>query len=149
MGIGGVLPILILQWCLFRILERGAARRFWIGYVIVGGVVTGSFLWAVFTPDVYGVTSTGAVQVKPGSFLYSIWQGYGIAVGHRVLAPLLFGPVATANPHSVAIAAFRVLLWSGPQILAGLLGGLIGRFLIPPIRHRVSAMDSTGPVEGR
>ena len=138
MGIGGSLPILILQWGLFRILQPVKDRRFWIGYLILGGVATGSYLRAMLNPDVFGVTSTGAVQVKPGSFLYSIWQSYGIAIGDRVLAPFLFGPVAAANPHPVAIVAYRLMLWSAPQILAGVIGGLIGRFLIPWVPSRNS-----------
>ena len=123
--IGGALPCIALQWAAISLLRRrGRARAFWVGFTILGSLITASFVWAMLFPEVLGITRDGALVKTPGSPLHPIWMRYGQLVGERI-GPMLFDFGAKPEPYGMAMLAFRGLLWSLPQFLLASVGGLI------------------------
>lgn len=123
--IGGTLPCVALQCVVFRLLRRpGRVRAFLLGFAVCGSLITGSFLWAMLWPEVHGITRTGALVRMPDSPLYAMWMIYARLAGDWLCA-LLIDFSADPDPLGVGLIAFRAFLWSIPQIVIALVGGVI------------------------
>ncbi len=123
--LGAVVPFVILQGAVYRwCFRQGRARAFWLGFMVCGSLITASFVWAMLFPEVNGITRAGAIVKTPGSPMYSIWMRYG-SLGDRI-APL-FVDLETDDPEPFKgpIAVSTVLLWTLPQLLIALAGGLL------------------------
>jgi hypothetical protein len=123
--VGAALPLIVLQWAAFSWRRgRGRARAFWLGFLVCGSLITASFVWAMLFPEVMGITRTGALIKTPGSPLYAIWSSYTHIVGKPIVPSLIKW---SGNPDSLVsvITLFRMLLWSLPQLVVPLLGGVI------------------------
>ena len=124
--IGGALPCIALQAAVFFLLRsQGQPRAFWVGFTLIGAIITTSFMWAMLFPEILGYR-TGTLVKTPGSTLYTLWMGYGRFAGDRI-GPLLFdfNDATDPDPFGVGQIAFRGILWSVPQLLISLVGAYI------------------------
>jgi hypothetical protein len=84
-------------------------------------------------PEILGLTSTGKLVRTPGSPLYAAWQHYaGFAFDHGI-RPLVAVPEIDLQPDGDSMrlvligATIRSIIWSLPQLLGALFGGLLTR----------------------
>jgi hypothetical protein len=123
--IGGALPCIALQAAVFFLLRsQGQPRAFWLGFTVIGAIITTSFMWAMLFPEVLGYNRAGTLVKTPGSALYTVWMGYGRFAGDRI-GPLLFDFNDATEPFGGGQIAFRGILWSVPQLLISLVGAFI------------------------
>jgi hypothetical protein len=146
---GGALPCIALQWAAFSVIRgRGRARAFWLGFLAFGSVITAAFLWAMLFPRIYAVARARTFVKAPGSVLFPLWMSYDRLVWDRI-GRLLFD-FNTSPATFVATAArvvFQALVWSTPQLLVALIGGLIAWWLFGVRRAgpRTESLDAAGP----
>jgi hypothetical protein len=126
--VGTALPIVALQGALFCIIRRPRSNRaFWIGFAALGALALVFFLWGRVLPEqLIAESSPGQplrlINVSPVS---AWWLEYGTQAGSW-LEPWLGGLPILADPNGLATVAIRALVWSAPQLLVALAGGLIG-----------------------
>ena len=104
--------------------SRGRIRTFWIGFLTFGLMAMVSVIWAmVFAPNV-GISldpSTGKVVklTVPGLLMWTWWSAYFESVFTHLAGHLHF----KIEPLGIAAA----LIWSLPQFLIAVMGGLLCR----------------------
>lgn len=123
--IGIALSGLTLQAAIFRLTRRGSNRVFWAGFVSFGMLAAASFIWGMILPrGLVAVASPGqAPRLINVSWASAWWLGYARSVG-EILEPWLGHVSLLVDPDGIASVVIRSLVWSAPQLLAALVGGL-------------------------
>ena len=135
MLIGVALSGLVLQASLFQLLRsRGRKRAFWAGFITCCSMAMMTLIWAMMFPRIIGIGFKNGATTRietPGSPLYTIWYSYANFFDEHIIAPLLFDP--RINPGldresvlgGAVIVAIRAAIWSLPQLLIAVAGGLL------------------------
>lgn len=121
----GMAPIAILvQVAQYRMIGSwGRRHSFLKGFVWSSWPVAISFLWGMTHPGV--INGGGAPRMRTGSFLWTIWAGYG-NLSFKGLGLLLVNPGAGPDPRGNPLkVALRSVVWTSPSPLIGALGGLL------------------------
>jgi hypothetical protein len=120
------LPLVLLEvaaWGAWR--DRRPGRGFWVGYLLAGGLMTGSLAWALLRSPVYGVRPDGTFGVvAQESGLDHFWRA-GLPAGIEGVRSVAAGLLGVV-PAPVVVALI-VAVASVPQVAPALVGGLIGR----------------------
>ncbi|QEH38782.1 hypothetical protein OJF2_73900 [Aquisphaera giovannonii] len=122
----GMAPTLIaLQAVAFRLLRRRSNPAFWLGFLAFGSLAMASFAWGMTLPRelvavAYPGQSPRLVNVSKAS---SLWLSYGSSAGD-VLERWLGSSRQLVDPEGPAGVLVRSLVWSAPQLLFALAGGL-------------------------
>jgi hypothetical protein len=124
--IGIALPGLALQWAIFSLLRRRLSNRaFWISFSAFGSMAMTSFVWGRFLQsELIALAYPG----QPPRLVYvtrvtAFWMDYGSYAGH-LLEPWLGSFQFFADPQGFAAVVIQALVWSLPQLLVALVGGL-------------------------
>jgi hypothetical protein len=120
-----VVPVALLHvaaWAACRGSRPG--RAFWLGYLLAGGIVSGSLAWGITHP-VRFVPGPGGRPVMPEPYPlhYWAWETYA-DVALNVLQWAL-RPLGGMIPRALGLALMAACLWA-PQVAGGMLGGLAG-----------------------
>lgn len=121
--VGVTLPAIVLQ-VLVCVVICGRSRPFWLGFLILGTIASGSFVWGMVYREVSMLTSDGILWHIPGSPLYSIWMGYSQFAEER-FGQLWLRSGGPPRPPAAVILVIEALIWSLPQFLIGAIGGTI------------------------
>jgi hypothetical protein len=143
--LAGITPTAVaLQFALFRLFRtRGRARAFWIGFVLAGSMAITSFVWAQLFPRMRLLLPTGAIVNDEGSSMAAIWTAYEEFVEDGLIH---LGRVPHIDPDDPVAKIFVFgLLWTLPQWLIGIAGGLVA--LLFARRSRSMSPDPT-PMPG-
>jgi hypothetical protein len=140
-------PFLLLEVAAWRARrDRRPGRAFWVGYLVLGGIVTGSAIWALTHSAEYGMLPNGTYGlVRPGSVLSVAWLS-GCQWGIQLLMDLA-ALVLGRDAESVELV-LAILVFYAPQIGAGIAGGLIGRGLGHRRHARVGGCHPAARPEG-
>jgi hypothetical protein len=136
--IGIALPSLALQWAVFSLVRRRLSNRaFWISFAAFGSMAMASFvLGRVLPNELIAVAYPGQPsQLVNVSRVSAFWLGYGSYAGH-LLEPWLGSFQFVADPKGFAAVVIRALVWSVPQLLVALVGGLCA-LVIGPARFGI------------
>jgi hypothetical protein len=107
--------------------DRRPGRRFWLGFLLAGLVVTGSLARGLTHPARYAPGAGGLpMQVDRGSWHYRLWEPYIEALFN--IMEWAQGRLGGAVPDIVGLAALMGAIWA-MLLLPALLGGLAGRWL--------------------
>ena len=124
--IGIALPGLALQWAIFSLVRRRQSNRaFWISFAVFGSMAMTSFVWGRILPnELIALAYPG----QPPRLVYvtrvtAFWMDYGSYAGH-LLEPWLGSFQFLADPKGFAAVVIRALVFSLPQLLVALAGGL-------------------------
>jgi len=93
----------------------GRSRAFWSGFAVIGAVMMATFAWGISVP---------------GSGMYHIWSSYTGYADDALSSLFPYEP--RWLPQDVAPS----VIWSLPQLLAAMIGGLLAAFVM---RQRVRA----------
>jgi hypothetical protein len=140
-------PVVLLQvaaWRAWR--DRRPGRAFWVGYLLVGGLVTGALVLSLVGSGLgrWPMLSWRRSGTAPYADLAVFWSGAMRAShdGARAAAGLWLGP----GPRPDLAGAAALATACGPQVGAGVLGGWIGRSLV--LRRRRSRVAAAGLAAG-
>jgi hypothetical protein len=131
------LPVILLELAAWRAWrDRRPGRAFWLGYLALGGLVTGSLVWAGLHGPTLGRLPDGTFAViRPASGLNLLWRDAFLAVARRALP---YFRALEAVPGAQLVLVLGLVF--APQLGAGWIGGRIGR----SVGSRLAA-DAAGP----
>jgi hypothetical protein len=120
---------LVLQFAAWRAWRaRGRGRAFAVGFLLAGGLMAASLVWAMLRPTSMGISRTGALVTSEGSPAWRAWDVY-----FRALQPLfdrLEPVVGTLGPGPVGSVIVPLILslavLAVPQLIGAGIGGLMG-----------------------
>lgn len=127
---GIALPLLTLQVGLHRVIcRRGRVRPFWAGFIACGLGAIMSFYWALAFPNGVGRyvdPGTGRVVelIPPGSLAWTLWSYYDEFV-KSCIERLPDALQIDLDGVDVVSEVMSSLIWSLPQLLLALAGGLL------------------------
>lgn len=132
-----MLPLNIAIWLAIRSARPG--RAFWVGYLVVGGLVLGSWVWMLVWPghQVPSPDRSSGTRLEK-SLPHACWDTVLIVPLDwlEALWRTAFGRVPRWLRYVVGYPYF-VMLHIGP----GVLGGLIGRWVVRRRAVRQAALD--------
>jgi hypothetical protein len=120
--------------------SRDKARAFWTGFIACGLVSAMSFAWGMLFPRFVDLARTGAPLRTPSSAMGQLWMLYAehVAIGLDSL-PFLSRFLRRMRPGSITNWGLLAVIWSLPQFLVALIGGVLARLLYRPRGRTVAA----------
>jgi hypothetical protein len=121
--------------------SRGRIRAFWIGFLAFGSMAMATVVWAmVFAPNVGiahdPITGNEIIINVPGSLMWTLWSGY-----FRYVLTYVAGHL-DVDPEPVGV--ITALIWSLPQFLVAVVGGLLCRLVAGRRQWRPARSSSMG-----
>lgn len=127
---GVALIVLALQIGLFRILQN-RGRAFWVGFVLCGLTSMMGLVWALRSPGVILVSSTGGYFKEEEPPMYGALCEYRDVATERVFYPILnslhIDPMSNRDSKllQASFMGFNAVVWFLPQIVVAIFGGLL------------------------
>ena len=153
--IGVALPAVAMEFAVYCLVSRRRpGRGFWLGFILLGALTMATFVWNQLDPEVLALTRSGQLIRQEGSLFYHVWSGYAGILGDFLVPPLeelgIFGN--GWNPYGVSAVGIRAIVWSLPQLVIALAGGVFiwamaRRGKVAPRRIRRFRCQVTLPIE--
>jgi len=140
--IGITLTGLALQGAVLRLVgRRHSNRAFWISFAVLGSLAMASFVWGRILPtELIAVAYPGKPpRLVNVSRVSALWLGYGRYVGECIEPWLVKVPIAT-GPDGIVAVVVRAVVWSLPQLLVALVGGLVAWGISKMVKSRLGLL---------